>query len=65
VFTKEVAHLFDEFNTDTRVATNQGIHADQDGTPNPRFRHGRVVERVEERKRITLFGGDYAVVLVL
>lgn len=60
-----MAHLLDEFHTNTRVATNQGIHADQDGTPNPRFGHSGVVERVEKGKRIALFGGDYTVVLVL
>ena len=35
IFTKQVAHLLDEFHTDARVATDQRIHADQDGTPDP------------------------------
>jgi hypothetical protein len=32
---KQMAHLFDEFDADTRMATNQGVHADQDGTSDP------------------------------
>lgn len=35
VFAQQMAHLFDEFHADTRMATNQGVHADQDGTSDP------------------------------
>jgi len=35
MFAKQMAHLFDKFDTDTGMATNQGIHANQDGTSDP------------------------------
>ena len=60
-----MAHLLDEFQSDTGMAANQGVHANQDGTSDPRFRHGGMVEGVEKGKRVALFGGDHASVLVL
>lgn len=65
VFVKQMAHLLDEFHTNTGMATNQGVHTDQDGTPDPGFWHGGVVKGVQKRKRITLFSGDYTGMLVL
>jgi len=50
MFAEQMAHLLDEFQTDTGMATNQGVHADQDSTSDPRFRHSGMAEGVEERK---------------
>jgi len=65
MFAEQMTHLLNEFQTDTRMAANQGVHANQDGTSNPRFRHGGMAEGVEKRERIALFGGDHASVLML
>lgn len=35
LFAKQMAHLLDEFDAHTRMATNKRVHADQDCTPDP------------------------------
>lgn len=41
IIVEKLLHLFDEFPPDTRMPTNEGIHAYQDRSTDPGLRHGR------------------------
>lgn len=48
VLAKEGVHALDELPAYTGVSADQGVHAHQDGTADPRLGHARRRERVEK-----------------
>jgi hypothetical protein len=47
---EKCGHFLNEFPSNTRVATNQRIEADEDRSTNPRFWHAGRSKRIEKRK---------------
>lgn len=49
---QQLTHFLNELPSDTGVATNQGVHTNQDRTTHPSLGHTRGSERVGQGKRI-------------